>query len=297
MASPSHSKKTCKDNYKRSTSEDQPAKDKDWLELGLGFRIACRKQEEDQEHQPNPTISVPVAASASSLLQAKQKPPGCSSAGLQLGLSLGIELESRVPGLELDRDKSEDHEPGAMRVIDMVPPGNHDQSLWQNQDEDHYDDDDDDYGDMAWWPCDMKSGSFLGLDDWQMPVPNNSHDCFTRTRPHSGLWFTLQAYTNRDGEALPQIPKAYIRVKDENVTIFMVKKYLVAKLGLSNEAEVEISCMGQKLLHTQTLKQVRDCVWLPRFEESVSFQNYSHQSNCVNNHLMSLHYGRRCASN
>ncbi|XVF58925.1 hypothetical protein PTKIN_Ptkin07bG0105200 [Pterospermum kingtungense] len=238
MASSLHS-----DNYNHlSSEEEQPAKDKDWLELGLGFSIACGKQEEDQEHQRNPNTSLPVLASASSQLQAKQELPGCSSAGLELGLSLGIDLQSRAPGLELNlHDVADDHEHkhehGMVRVIDMVAPGNYDQSLWQNQDENHnYEDDDDD--DMGWWPCDMNSSSFLGLDDWQMPVPNNSHDYFTRTRPHSGLWFTLQSYTNWNGEALPQIPKAYIRVKDENVTIFMVKKYLVRKLGLSNEAEV-----------------------------------------------------------
>ncbi|XVE83493.1 hypothetical protein DITRI_Ditri16bG0092200 [Diplodiscus trichospermus] len=201
MASPSHSDKTRKNNHNRppSTEEDQPANDKDWLELGLGFSIACRKEEEDQQHQPQPSISVPVSASAYSPLQAKHKPPGCS-AGLELGLSLGIDLELRAPGLELDQLENNDHELGDMRLMDMVPPGNYDQSLWQNQDEDHYDDDDDDNydDDMACWPCDMNSGSFVGLDDWQMPVPNNSHDYFTRTsRPHSGLWFTLQSYTNR----------------------------------------------------------------------------------------------------
>ncbi|XP_017971263.1 PREDICTED: uncharacterized protein LOC18612903 isoform X1 [Theobroma cacao] len=286
MASPSHFEKTHED-YNRPSGEEQ-AKDKDWLELGLGFSIACRKEEEEEEeeHQRNAVSASP----SSQLQQVKQKPTGCG-AGLELGLSLGRDLES-MPGLELD------HEHG-VRVIGMAPPGNYDQGSWQNQDEDHCDED---YDDMAWWPCDMNSGSFLGLDDWQMPVPNTSHDYLAGTRPHSGLWFTLQSYTNRrNGEALPQIPKAYIRVKDENVTIFMVKKYLVTKLGLSNEAEVDISCMGQKLLHTLTLKQVRDCVWLPRLVESVnpttvSFENYSHQS-CVNDHLMSLQYGRRCALN
>nr|POE63900.1 isoform 2 of e3 ubiquitin protein ligase drip1 [Quercus suber] len=130
------------------------------------------------------------------------------------------------------------------------------------------------------WPWHMDSGAaFLGLHDCQVPVPNDSHhyDSST-TRPHPGFWFTLRSSTNRidsytlilgwfqvlvpkidadqDGEVLPQIPKAYIRVKDENVTVFMVKKYLVTKLGLSNEAEIDISCLGQNLLHAQTLKQV-----------------------------------------
>ncbi|GMI93136.1 hypothetical protein HRI_002982900 [Hibiscus trionum] len=272
MASLSHSERTTKDNHNFPSSEDTQ-----WLELGLGFSIAPKKQQEDLNHQPNsPNIAVPfpfpVSASASSHPKAKPKPPGSSSSlGLELGLSLG-----------LDHGGEEDHH----------------EIVWRNQHEDHYGDDDD-YDDMAWWwPCHMNNPSPGGLNnDWQMPVPDTPHDYSTRTRPHPGLWFTLQSYTNRKGEALPQIPKAYIRVKDENVTIFMVKKYLVTKLGLSNEAEVEIWCMGQKLMQTQTLKQVRDCVWLPSFVESDSFHNYSLQSNCVNNHLMSLCYGRRCAFN
>ncbi|KAM7513921.1 hypothetical protein LguiA_003504 [Lonicera macranthoides] len=42
----------------------------------------------------------------------------------------------------------------------------------------------------------------------------------------------------------------------------MVKTYLVTKLGLSNEAEIEISCMGQKLLHSETLKNGRAGRWV-----------------------------------
>ncbi|KAK8484100.1 hypothetical protein V6N11_027702 [Hibiscus sabdariffa] len=269
MASLWHSEGTTKENLICPSSEDNQ-----WLELGLGFSINSSKKQQDEHHQVqppnNPNIAVPFpvsASAASSHLKAKHKPPGCSSSsskGLELGLGLGL-------------DHGEDDD---------------DDMVWRNQHEDHYGDGDDDYDDMAWWwACHMNNVSSGSL---KMPVPNNLHlhDYSTRTRPHSGLWFTLQAYTNRNGEALPQIPKAYIRVKDENVTIFMVKKYLVRKLGLSNEAEVEISCMGQRLLQTQTLKQVRDGVWLPSF-----LHNYSLESNCVNNHLMSLYYGRRCAFN
>lgn len=66
--------------------------------------------------------------------------------------------------------------------------------------------------------------------------------------------------------------------------------------------------MGQNLMHTQTLKQVRDGVWLPRLVESVSsaaaasgaasFEDddadqQQHLPLTFSNHLMSLHYGRR----
>ncbi|KAL1821480.1 hypothetical protein ACET3Z_016349 [Daucus carota] len=61
-----------------------------------------------------------------------------------------------------------------------------------------------------------------------------------RVRPQPGLWFTLRSSPTRKREMwLPQIPKMYIRVKeDEKVTVLMVKTYLLTKLGLSNEAQV-----------------------------------------------------------
>ncbi|XP_054807580.1 protein LAX PANICLE 2-like [Prosopis cineraria] len=79
----------------------------------------------------------------------------------------------------------------------------------------------------------------------------------------------------RRGEALPQVPKAYIRVKNEDMTIFMVKKYLVTKLGLANENEVDILCMGQRLLNVQSLKVVRDAIWIPALVDSLNSSSKS----------------------
>ncbi|KAL1301239.1 uncharacterized protein LOC110266143 isoform X1 [Arachis ipaensis] len=120
-----------------------------------------------------------------------------------------------------------------------------------------------------------------------------------------GLWFTLRSSTNRRGEALPQIPKAYIRIRDENMTVFMVKKYLVTKLGLSNEAEIDILCMGESLSQIQTLKQVREAVWIPRLVESLDSTTFSlgdsnHNNNddyMSLNHIMSLLYRKHCFLN
>jgi hypothetical protein len=53
--------------------------------------------------------------------------------------------------------------------------------------------------------------------------------------------------------------------------------------------------MGQSLLHTQTLKQVRDAVWLPRLLESVdSTMSFEDSYDGSTQHLMSLHYSRPC---
>nr|XP_023890144.1 uncharacterized protein LOC112002221 [Quercus suber] len=271
----------------------------DWLELGLGigFRRGCRKEEDHGSHPPvsKPlTIATSFAAAASS-----------SSLPLQTNqLGLGLELKASGLGLRFDNE-------GVRHVDIMAPPSSnyHNLLLWPDNCHHYHDNNDEDvdidvYNGLpessSSWPWHMDSGAaFLGLHDCQVPVPNDSHhyDSST-TRPHPGFWFTLRSSTNRDGEVLPQIPKAYIRVKDENVTVFMVKKYLVTKLGLSNEAEIDISCLGQNLLHAQTLKQVRDAVWLPRLLESVnSTLSFEDSNDRSTKYLMSLHYGRRCVLN
>ncbi|KAH0679345.1 hypothetical protein KY284_020430 [Solanum tuberosum] len=150
----------------------------------------------------------------------------------------------------------------------------------------------------------------LGSGDMKMVVRNNQLGsssssssslvlCTNTSIPHyspPGIWFSLRSSVNRKGDVLPQLPKAFIRVKDEKVTIFMLKTYLVTKLGLSNQAEVEISCMGQNLMHSLTLKHVRDAIWLPGLVEFLKSKTEfikSSQGASVN-YLMSLDYGRTC---
>ncbi|XP_030940839.1 uncharacterized protein LOC115965690 isoform X2 [Quercus lobata] len=216
----------------------------DWLELGLGigFRRACRK-EEDQGSHPPVSKPLPIATSFAA----------SSSSSLPLQTNqLGLGLELKASGLALRFDNE-----GVRHVDIMAPPSSnyHNLLLWPDNCHHYHDNNDEDveidvYNGLpessSSWPWHMDSGAaFLGLHDCPVPVPNDSHhyDSST-TRPHPGFWFTLRSLTNRDGEVLPQIPKAYIRVKDENVTVFMVKKYLVTKLGLSNEAEVMESSLG-----------------------------------------------------
>ncbi|PPS00651.1 hypothetical protein GOBAR_AA20009 [Gossypium barbadense] len=58
-------------------------------------------------------------------------------------------------------------------------------------------------------------------------------------RPHSGIWFVLQASQNQAKEPfLPQIPKSYLRIKDGKMTVRLLMKYLVNKLRLDSESEV-----------------------------------------------------------
>ncbi|OAY43844.1 protein LAX PANICLE 2 isoform X2 [Manihot esculenta] len=107
-------------------------------------------------------------------------------------------------------------------------------------------------------------------------------------RPHSGIWFTLQASQNQAQEPfLPQISKSYLRIKDGKMTVRLIMKYLVNKLRLDSESEVEITCRGQQLLPFLTLQHVRDNIWSPR-EGGVTLLPHS----STTDHVMVLHYAR-----
>lgn len=106
-------------------------------------------------------------------------------------------------------------------------------------------------------------------------------------RPHSGIWFMLQAQQNQAKEPfLPQISKSFLRIKDGGMTIRLVIKYLVNKLKLESESEVEIRCRGQQVLPFLTLQHVRDSIWSP--SDVVTLLPDSSPTD----HLMVLHYGR-----
>ncbi|XP_022726327.1 uncharacterized protein LOC111282484 isoform X2 [Durio zibethinus] len=106
-------------------------------------------------------------------------------------------------------------------------------------------------------------------------------------RRRSGIWFMLQASQNQAKEPfLPQIPKSYLRIKDGKMTVRLLMKYLVNKLRLDSESEVEITCRGQQLLPFLTLQHVRDQIWSSR--EAVTLL----PDTSTADHLMLLHYGR-----
>ncbi|XVE92676.1 hypothetical protein REPUB_Repub01dG0120200 [Reevesia pubescens] len=106
-------------------------------------------------------------------------------------------------------------------------------------------------------------------------------------RPHSGIWFMLQASQNQAKEPfLPQIPKSHLRIKDGKMTVRLLMKYLVNKLSLDSESEIEIRCRGQQLLPFLTLQHVRDQIWSSR--DAVTLL----PDTSTADHVMVLHYGR-----
>lgn len=83
-----------------------------------------------------------------------------------------------------------------------------------------------------------------------------------RTEAPGGLWLTLRAAPNQIREpVLPQITKSYLRIKDSNVTVEAVMKYLADKLGIAPSHQVELTCRGQVLRPLLPLKYVRETIW------------------------------------
>ncbi|KAH6833670.1 DREB2A-interacting protein 2 [Perilla frutescens var. hirtella] len=76
------------------------------------------------------------------------------------------------------------------------------------------------------------------------------------------FWFSLVASDNQRCKApLEQIPSRYLRVKDGNITVSSIKKYLMQKLNLWSENEVEISLQGRLLLPSLQICKLLD-LWL-----------------------------------
>lgn len=76
------------------------------------------------------------------------------------------------------------------------------------------------------------------------------------------IWFSLVASENQEGDTpLPQIPASYVRIKDGSVPVSFIQKYLMKKLDLTSETEIEIICMGQPVLPTLTLHNLVE-LWL-----------------------------------
>ncbi|CAK8540917.1 unnamed protein product [Lathyrus sativus] len=145
-------------------------------------------------------------------------------------------------------------------------------------------------------PFHFPSSSSSGFDQLDIAGPSSSSHLTFRVvdpprRPHSGIWFMLQASQNQVKQPfLPQIPKNYLRIKDGRMTVRLLMKYLVNKLKLESESEIEITCKGQQLLPFLTLQHVRDNIWTPRDTTTTTTPLLSDSS--TTDHVMVLHYSR-----
>lgn len=78
----------------------------------------------------------------------------------------------------------------------------------------------------------------------------------------SSIWFSLIASFDQQGDPpLPQIPSHYLRIKDGNIPASSILKYLMQKLSLPSESEVEIKCCEQPVNPSQPLRNLVE-LWL-----------------------------------
>ncbi|EOA26370.1 hypothetical protein CARUB_v10023287mg [Capsella rubella] len=90
------------------------------------------------------------------------------------------------------------------------------------------------------------------------PLPGASSP--KQERRNGPVWFSLVASTNQE-TSLPQIPANYLRIRDGTIPVSSVQKYLMKKLDLKSENEVEITCMGEPVLPTLQLHSLVE-LWL-----------------------------------
>ncbi|KAI3891302.1 hypothetical protein MKX03_004727 [Papaver bracteatum] len=106
----------------------------------------------------------------------------------------------------------------------------------------------------------------------------------TRSYP---VWFTLHACENKRGESYPQIPKPYIKINDGNMPVSSVQKYLVQKLNLIHESEVEVMCCGQPLDPIATLNSITQ-MWVKNTNGHIRIKSSETQ-----NFIMVLTYRKK----
>ncbi|KAI9390291.1 hypothetical protein POPTR_008G161500v4 [Populus trichocarpa] len=110
-------------------------------------------------------------------------------------------------------------------------------------------------------------------------------------RRFSPIWLSLVASDEQEGVApLPQISSCYLRVKDGSLPVSHIKKYLVQKLGLVSEAEVDILLLGQPVASTLQLHNLVDW-WSQTASASERIQTTVGSS--AKDFVMVLSYGRK----
>ncbi|XP_061338133.1 E3 ubiquitin protein ligase DRIP2-like [Gastrolobium bilobum] len=108
---------------------------------------------------------------------------------------------------------------------------------------------------------------------------------------NDSIWFSLAASENQEGYApLPQINSSYVRIRNGNVPVSFIQKYLKKKLDLKSEDEVEIICMGQPVLPTLQVQNLFE-LWLDM--ASTGQRIPANIGSSAKDFVMVLNYGRK----
>uniref|UniRef100_A0A0E0F468 RING-type domain-containing protein n=1 Tax=Oryza meridionalis TaxID=40149 RepID=A0A0E0F468_9ORYZ len=83
------------------------------------------------------------------------------------------------------------------------------------------------------------------------------HDGITRP-----VWFLLvPSPDQKQDPKLPQLPTYYVRIKDGSLQTSLIQRYIMNKLDLASEDEVEITCHGEAISPSTTLQGLLE-LWL-----------------------------------
>ncbi|XP_020590089.1 E3 ubiquitin protein ligase DRIP2-like isoform X2 [Phalaenopsis equestris] len=112
----------------------------------------------------------------------------------------------------------------------------------------------------------------------------------SRERRICPVWLSLFSSADQKGDfSLPQISASYLRIKEGNLPVSCLKKYLVKKLNLASEDEVEIACRGQVVSPTLSLHELTD-QWL---SHGCSQRVKASVGSSAKDFIMVLSYSRR----
>lgn len=107
------------------------------------------------------------------------------------------------------------------------------------------------------------------------------------------LWFHLVPSEEQEGEPLEQIEGSFVRLKDGNIPVSIIQKFVTSKLKLGNEHEVELRCMGQPLVPTMVLGNLMER-WLQTQPTSQTVSVIIGSS--AKEYMMEISYARKTSS-
>ncbi|KAL1294643.1 E3 ubiquitin protein ligase DRIP2-like [Arachis ipaensis] len=133
----------------------------------------------------------------------------------------------------------------------------------------------------------LKFSEDLNVPVQQQVITSNGES----NRGFGPVWFSLVASeVNEESAKLPKITPSYLRVKDGSLLVSHIKMYIVKKLGLVSESEVEISLQGKPVLPCMQLQNLVE-LWLQTKPLNEKIQ--THVGSSAKDFVMVLSYHRK----
>ncbi|KAI7750251.1 hypothetical protein M8C21_015960, partial [Ambrosia artemisiifolia] len=104
------------------------------------------------------------------------------------------------------------------------------------------------------------------------------------------IWFHLVPSAEQEGEPLGQIEGSFVRLKDGNIPVSVIQNFVMGKLKLGSEHELELRCMGQLLVPTLLLGNLMD-MWLQKQPTSQKISVIVGSS--AKEYMMEISYARK----